>query len=82
MEKIRKFFNFAPLYGTLGFKVDLAYTQNQAIGQNMDFLSKKSKIGGGSVGNGPKCCKNKFYNILDRLEPIPTHPPHFFDFFS
>ena len=23
-----------------------------------------------------------FISILDRLEPIPTHPPHFFDFFS
>ena len=43
----------------------------------MDFLSKKSKIGGGIVGNGPKCCKTYFYNNLDHS---PYFPPPIFDF--
>ena len=32
VEEIRKFFIFVPIYGTLGFKGNLAYTQKSTIG--------------------------------------------------
>ena len=41
MEKIRKFFNFVPFYGTLGFKGNLEYTQKSNIGPKWRFLKEK-----------------------------------------
>ena len=43
--------------------------------KNRIYLEKVRKLTGEWSGM-------LFISILDRLEPIPTHPPHFFDFFS
>jgi len=48
VEEIRKFFIFVLIYGTLGFKGNLAYTQKSTIGPKYRFLKEKSK----------KNCKN------------------------
>ena len=44
----------------------------------MDFLVKMSKIGGGSVGNGPKCYFYPFWTDWNQSR----HIPHTFSTFS
>ena len=42
VEKIRKFFNFVPFYGTLCYWGYLVYTQKSTIGQNNQKIQRKN----------------------------------------
>ena len=49
------------------------------MGPKIGFFGQKAQ---NRWGKCREWSKMLFLSILDRLEPLPTHSPHFFDFFT